>query len=237
MAVERARVAQRVLQGDVVHRVQQVLLAAQDVGDAHLRVVDHHAEVVGRHAVGLADDEILHLRGGQHDVLVEHLVAEAELARRHRKPHDGRPALGLVGGDLLVAQRRPLVEVGPLRPLGLAALGGQLLGRLIRLVGQTLLDQPVDQRIVQLRPLALEHHHGVVVVKAEPREVVQHGRHAGVGAAGEVGVLNPQQEGAAEAPGEQPVEECGAGPADVQIAGGRGGEAGDDLGGIHGVEA
>ena len=40
-----------------------------------------------------------------------------------------------------------------------------------------------------------------------------------------VGVLDPQDEGAAGVPGEQPVEQRRAGAADVEVAGGGGGEA------------
>ena len=47
-------------------------------------------------------------------------------------------------------------------------------------------------------------------------------------AAGEVGVFDTEQELPAGVPGEQPVEQGGAGPADVEIAGGAGGEAGAD---------
>ena len=43
-----------------------------------------------------------------------------------------------------------------------------------------------------------------------------------------VGVLDPQQELAAMVAGEQPVEQGGAGAADMEEAGRRGREAGDD---------
>src|SRR3546814_9702963 len=43
-------------------------------------------------------------------------------------------------------------------------------------------------------------------------------------------VLDPQQEFAAMVAREEPVEQRGAGAADMQIAGRRGGEAGDDVG-------
>ncbi len=51
--------------------------------------------------------------------------------------------------------------------------------------------------------------------------------------AGAVGILDPQQERAARAvalmvPSEEPVEQCGAGAANMQKPGRRGGKAGDD---------
>ena len=41
--------------------------AAQDVRHAHVDVVDHHAEVIGRHAVGAQQDEVLDLGVGELD--------------------------------------------------------------------------------------------------------------------------------------------------------------------------
>ena len=52
--------------------------------------------------------------------------------------------------------------------------------------------------------------------------------------AGLIGVLDAEQEIAADVPGEEPVEQRGAGPADMQITGGTGGEADAGAGGGHG---
>ena len=63
---------------------------------------------------------------------------------------------------------------------------------------------------------------------AEPVEPVEDGVDGGLRRALAVGVLDPQQHLAAAAAGIEPVEQRGARPADMQEAGGRGGEAGDD---------
>ena len=55
---ERDRVAERPEQQDVLGRVREVVLAADDVADLHRRVVDDHREVVERRAVGADDDEV-----------------------------------------------------------------------------------------------------------------------------------------------------------------------------------
>jgi hypothetical protein len=70
-----------------------------------------------------------------------------------------------------------------------------------------------------------------VPIEAEPFEAVQDrlGR-LGCGARA-VGVLDAQQEFAADMFGVEPVEQGRAGPADMQIAGRRGCEAADDRGG------
>jgi hypothetical protein len=63
---------------------------------------------------------------------------------------------------------------------------------------------------------------------AEPAQPVEDGLDRGVGRALAVGVLDAQQHLAPEAAGIEPVEEGRAAPADMQEAGRRRGEAGDD---------
>ena len=64
--------------------------------------------------------------------------------------------------------------------------------------------------------------------KAQPFQTFQNRLCRLGGRARAVGVFDPQQELAATATGIQPVEQRRAGAADMQIAGGRGGETGDD---------
>ncbi len=65
-------------------------------------------------------------------------------------------------------------------------------------------------------------------VESQPAQSVQDGGTGFFGITGLVRIFDPQDEGPAVPPGEEPVEEGGAGPAHVQVAGGRGGEAGAD---------
>ncbi len=64
-------------------------------------------------------------------------------------------------------------------------------------------------------------------VEAQPLEAIDQRRHRGFGRAFTVGVLDAKQHLAAAAAREEPVEQCGARAADMQIAGRRRGEAGD----------
>ena len=57
----RQRRAERAEDVDLPRRVVDVVVAADDVRDAHVEVVDDDAEVVGRHAVGAQDHEIVEL--------------------------------------------------------------------------------------------------------------------------------------------------------------------------------
>ena len=85
-------------------------------------------------------------------------------------------------------------------------------------------EELVRDFLVPLHPSALEH--GLLVpIEAEPGEAVEDDLGVLVGRALLVGVFDAEQELAAHPARVQPIEERGAGAADVQIAGGRGGEA------------
>src|SRR5277367_389273 len=69
-----------------------------------------------------------------------------------------------------------------------------------------------------------------VPIETEPFEPVENCVHRGLGRTFAIGVLDAQQELAAEALGVEPVEQSRARAADVEEAGRRGREAGDDGG-------
>src|SRR3712207_7166175 len=77
----------RLLKRVVAERVLRVFLAPQDVGDAHLRVVHHDGEVVRRHPVALADDE---MRSEEHTSELQsrqYLVCRLLLEKKKRHTH------------------------------------------------------------------------------------------------------------------------------------------------------
>ena len=55
---------QRLEDQDVLERVGQVFLAAQDVGDAEIGIVGAGGHVIGRHAGGAQQGEVLDIGGG-----------------------------------------------------------------------------------------------------------------------------------------------------------------------------
>src|SRR5690606_33339475 len=67
-----------------------------------------------------------------------------------------------------------------------------------------------------------------VPVDAEPRQVAQDALGRLFGGAGLIRVLDAEEESAAHPARKGPAEERRSGAADVQMAGGRGSEAGDD---------
>jgi hypothetical protein len=68
----------------------------------------------------------------------------------------------------------------------------------------------------------------VVPLEAEPFEAIDDGVDRGLGRALAVGILDAQPEDAAVMAGEQPVEQGGARPANMEEAGRRGGKAAND---------
>src|SRR6185369_7221252 len=67
-----------------------------------------------------------------------------------------------------------------------------------------------------------------IPVEAEPAQAFENGLDRRFGGALPVGVLDAQAEGAAVMTGIEPVEQGRAGATDMQVASGRGGEAGND---------
>ena len=83
-----------------------------------------------------------------------------------------------------------------------------------------------------------------IMFQAQPRHALQDGVCCLRGGAGAVRILDAQQEGAAMASGEEPVEQGGSCRTDMHVARRRGGDPGDDrsaggrregVGGGHGI--
>ena len=202
-----------------------MVVAPDHVGDLHRDVVRHHGEVVDRAPVAPEDDEVVEIAALEADPLV-HRVVPGDLLIRHPEPDAERASLREPGVDLLLAQpaaaavvaERSPGLVGP-RPLRIQLfLGAEAAIRLI----------PRQHRLgvgpVAVAVPALEE--GTLVPgDPQPGEAVENHLGVRLGAPLLVGVLDPQDEGAAGVPGEQPVEQRRAGAADVEIAGGGGSEA------------
>ena len=99
-------VAEGLVDEDLARGVGQVVVAADDVGDAHVGVVADHGEVVGGRAVGAHDDHVVHDVGGEGHVAVDGVVEldGAVLERHLQAPHVRLAGLDAAGGLGRVAQ-------------------------------------------------------------------------------------------------------------------------------------
>ena len=208
-----------------------MIVAANDVRHPHVVIVDDDREHVGRIAVRTQQHEIVEILVGEDDLAL-HLVVDdgfALLARAqtdHGLDAGGRLRRIAVAPAAVVAHRLAL-ETGLLAHLlqlfhaGVTAIGAaggeQLLGDLAMALGALKL---ADRLAVPIEP--------------EPFEPVENRVHRCLRRALAVGVLDAQQERAAEALGVEPVEQSRARASDMQEAGRRGREAGDDGGHLRG---
>src|SRR3989441_2299075 len=112
------RRAERLVEGDLLRRVRDVVRAAQHVGDPHVEVVHDHGVVVERGAVGAEDHEVLDVFALEADGAVDRVVP-ADFARG-----DAQPDRALVRVRLVLRKR----SVGDfLVPLDARALKDRLL--------------------------------------------------------------------------------------------------------------
>ncbi len=115
-----------------------------------------------------------------------------------------------------------------------AAFAARRLAHVLELVGARITAIGVAGRQELLDHLAVPRRAGELIddlavpADAEPVEPVEDGVDGGLRRALAVGVLDPQQHLAAAAAGIKPVEQRGAGAADMEKTGGRGGKTGDD---------
>src|SRR5690606_6383552 len=72
---------------DLARGVVYVVVAANHVGDLHVDVVDHHAEVVGGCTVGACNDEVVELGVVEGDGALDHVIPGRDAFRRVAKPH------------------------------------------------------------------------------------------------------------------------------------------------------
>ena len=103
--------AERVVDLSLARGIGEVIVAADDVGDAHVVVVDHDGQHVGRRAVGAQQHEVVEVLVLPDDAAL-HLVLDHGLARERRLEADHRLDPGRCLRRVAVAPA-PVVELGP----------------------------------------------------------------------------------------------------------------------------
>ena len=216
------RPVERLINQNLLGGVGEVVGAANDVGDAHVEVVGHHAQVVGGLAVAAQQDKVFDLLVG-HFHPARHQVVEGGAAfLRHNEAQ--RVALAALQPRRHFFRRQP-----PTTPVVLGRAAGllRLLATLLELlrrakarIGVAGGAQSLGQGVIAFEALRLEIR-PLVPIQPQPAQAIEHRLdQLGAGAVG-VSVFDAQDKDAALIAGEEPVEERRARAADVQEAGGR----------------
>ena len=218
--------AERLIDLGLAGGVGQVVVAADDVGHAHVVVVDDDGEHVGRVAVGSQEHEVVEVLVGEGHLAL-HLVVDDRLALPGgAQPNDRGYAGGRLGG--VAVAPAAVVAHGLALPPRLFAHLLQILGAGVTAIGRAFGEHFVHDLAVPGGALELADR-VAVPVEPEPLEPIEDRVDGGLRRALAVRVLDPQKEGPAEPSRVEPVEQGRARPADVEEPGRGGREAGDDM--------
>ena len=199
--------------------VGQMIVAANDMGDAHVMVVDHDRMHIGRRPVAAQQDHVVEL-AVRHAHRSLHQIVDDGFAVQWRLQADYRIDVGRRVGRVAVAPPAVIADRAAFAFRRLAHLR-QFFGRTIAPVGLTGGQQRLrgfDMPRMSAR-LVVDL---AVPIQFQPAQAVENGVDGFAGRAFGVGVLDPQHEAAAVMAGVQPVEQGRSGAADMQEPGRRG---------------
>ncbi len=224
--------AQRLEDLDLCAGVADVILAADDVGDAEIDVIDHRGQRVEVAAIGADQHRVGH-RGGVDGLRPLDQVVEVHRLAIEPEAPVRRAALGLVLRLLLgrEVQRGAVVDWRAAEQPGAGALAVQFLLGLPGRVEAARGDEAVAGVVVKRGAVGLADLQ--VRGDAEPGKVGLDARRELFGRARAVGVVEAEDVLAGPGLGEQPVQQRRAGIAEMQAAG-RGRGVADDGGHGHG---
>ena len=202
-----------------------MVIAANDVGDAHVVIVDHDGEHISRIAVATQQHEVVEVL-----VLPDHaaldLVLNHGFAGLRRLEPDGGLHAGRRFGGIAVAPQA-VIKAGAALGAGFLAHRREFLRRRIAAIGVAAGQQCFGNFAVPRGTVELVDDLAIVV-EPEPFQPVQNGVDGFPGRSLPVGVLDAQQHLAAAPARVKPVEQRRAGSSDVEKACRRGSKTGDD---------
>ena len=206
MCKHRPLPAHRVIDLALPTAIHQVIIAAHDMCDLHVVIIDHHGEIIGRIAIRAQQDEVIEFLGRPAhralDRVLEHDIAVGRL-ETHRERLVGRTV-----GRVTVAPGR---AQGAASRKSLVAQGLDLVGRAPAFEGMPFVEQGIGDLGMALGARKLRNHIAVPV-ETEPAKPVENCVDCRLGRAGAIGILDAQEELAAMVAGKQPVEQRGAPP-------------------------
>ncbi len=226
MRESRGLPAHRLVDVRLPRGVGEMIVAADDLRDAHVVVVDDDGEHIGRRAVGAQQHEIVEVLVGEGDAPLHRVVDDRLALARRLEPND-RACAGRSLGRIAVAPA-PVVTRRPAFRLGLLAHLLELCGRGEAAIGLALGEQ-------LFRHLAMTRRAGELIdrvavpIEPEPAHAVEDRVDGRGGRALAIRVLDAQQHFTAVLARVEPVEQRGARGADVEKTCGGGRKTRDDF--------
>jgi len=219
---------QRPEEDHLPRRGGEQVLPAQDVGDAHEGVVHRVGQRVQRLAVRPDDHEVGDRARREGEVTADE-VGERHVLVRHPDAQHRLAPLRPVGRLLLLGEVTVAAVVAEFRVVaGSAVTLLEFLRRDERFVGEPGLEEPPGDVGVDVQALGLPVRsvrtadlHTLVPVQPEPPQGIEELAVGLLAVARGVGVLDPEDERAADVPGVRPVEQRRADQADVRRPRGR----------------
>eukprot|EP00825_Cyclidium_porcatum_P048862 TRINITY_DN831_c0_g1_i20.p2 TRINITY_DN831_c0_g1~~TRINITY_DN831_c0_g1_i20.p2 ORF type:complete len:531 (+),score=22.41 TRINITY_DN831_c0_g1_i20:590-2182(+) len=219
---------------DLARGVVDMVVTADDVGDAHIPVIDADAEIVGRCAVGAGDDQVVQFRVGKLDVALDLVIPGNDAALRILEADYWRNICGR-SRQVLARFRAPATVIARLFLLRFlfGAQGIELFTRRVAVIRAAIGEHLLDDFLVALHALHLVER-AFVMFQSQPLHAIQNGLNCFRRRASDIRILYAQDKGATVAAGVGPGEQGGTGAADMQVTGGAGGKTGADW--LHGVQ-
>src|SRR5581483_7651380 len=155
-------------------------------------------------------------------------IVERDYAIRHSNADGARHTVAFARGDLVGGELQACAVVLPpaARLLARFAPGFQFVRRAEAVIRAALRDEPLDHRAVAIETFGLKvgtvrsaDRRTFVPIKTEPAQAVENSVDHIRRGSFDVGVFDAEDEHAAMAPREQPVEQRGARAADVEVTG------------------
>mmetsp|Transcript_3307 Transcript_3307/g.8224 ORF Transcript_3307/g.8224 Transcript_3307/m.8224 type:complete len:286 (+) Transcript_3307:1548-2405(+) len=211
-----------------------MLFCPQHVGDAHGGVVHRNTEVVHWQSGRSKKYEVAKSVGVPTHLAADHVVDLNALSRRHAEAVGAGRAFRHLFCHLLGSSGAPPPSVLGWKLLRLLLFlhHSQLLVGTEARVGMAVIHElqrelHVDGAALRLavRAVGTAHVRPLVPVQAHPLQVANHRVLGFLGGSCSVGVFDAKDQLATHIFGVQPIEECGACAANVQVPGGRWGEA------------
>ena len=199
-----------------------MVVTANDMRDLHIHVVDHDGQIVGRRAVGAANDQIIQLFVVEVDTAADQIVYLNHAAVGIAKTDH----MGLVGINIAMPAVAVVARLHFALHGGLAQLIQPLSGT-VAAVGKAPGEQVVDHFVIAIETLGLVKG-PFVVLQTEPGHALQDRVDRFRCGAFQIGILDTQHEFTTVLTGIEPGKERGTGTTDMQISGGTWGKTGTD---------